>query len=153
MSAATLERLIEAKIATAIAGAVTERQVLAFRTAADAGEVKSQSPSSVEIRIQPRESVGWDSDNITLHGIITVMSAAADDPRGAQLQTDYEAVMGVFDGWDSDDDAAAAALDIAGVFGCDAVMFPPGGDNGYDDATGIWYETIMLDIKGRILRS
>lgn len=152
MSAAALERLIEAKIATAISAAVTDRQIMAFRTAAAAGTVKRQNASSVSIRIAPRECEGWDSDLVTLHAVVIVQAAAADDATGASLQSAFETVMGIFDGWDSDDDAAAAALEIAGLFACDAVMFAPGGDNGYDDATSIWYETIMLDITGRILR-
>ena len=77
-----------------------------------------------------------------------------DDPAGAVvLPSVFEAVTGVIDAWDADDDAAAAALDIASAFRCDAVMFAGGGDCGYDENLKLWYATVMLDIKGCALRA
>ncbi len=150
---AQLERLIEAKIVAALETAVTDRGVIGFWQAAAAGRVKHLAGSLCAVRVTPRESEGWDSRNVTLHVFINVRGAAEDDPTGALVAAASEAAVGVFGAWDTDDDAAAAALDIDNLFRCDAVSFAPGGDCGYDEQVSAWFAMWAVNIKGRVLET
>jgi len=153
MSANAVERLVEAKIVTAIAAAVAPLQVFDFWTAAAAGTEKQRPLSYIDVCVMPRVGVAHNSDAVTLRSFVNIVCAVADDATGAKLPTAFEAVNGVIGAWDSDDDAAAASLDVDGAFRCDAVMFTDGGDCGFDSAAQVWFATIMLEVKGYVLRT
>lgn len=148
---AQLERLLEAQIVTALEAVISDRPVIGFWQAVSDGLVKTVGGSTVAVRMQPRESVGWDARNVTMHLLVNIKGASEDDPTGAAMVAAFEAALGVFGEWDTDDDAAAAALDVTGLFRCDAVMFAPGSDCGWDEASGAWFAVLAIDIKGYVL--
>ena len=150
-TSAQIERLLEAQIVAALADAVTDRPVIGFWQQAPAGQVKATDRTCVEVRVSPRSAEGFESDILTLQVVIAIQAAVEDDPAGAGMPAAYEAVVGVTDAWDADDDAAALALSVDSIFRCDAVM-PAGGDCGFDDAVGAWYVTVQFMVRGCVTR-
>jgi hypothetical protein len=144
---AQIERLTEANIGAAIR-AVTTRHVELFWSPTDEGLSKESARTCFEVRVLPRESEGYSSRQITLRAVLAVIASREDDATGAHMTEMFEALLGIIGGWDKDNDASAAALDIAGVFRCDGVMFGSGGDCGYDEQRASWYATMAVEIVG-----
>lgn len=150
---AQLERLIEGKMLEALSVAVTDRPVIGFWQAVAEGRVKHASGSLCAVRVVPRENEAWDSHQVTLTAFIVLRGAAEDDPTGGLVAAASEAAVGVFGAWDTNDDAAAAGLDIDGLFRCDAVSFAPGGDCGYDEQSASWFVQWAIQVKGCVLEA
>lgn len=150
-TAAQLEQLIEAKITAAISVVITDRTVVGFWTASAAGEPKEINGSSVSVMVSPRETEEYESDIITLHADIRLVGAQEDDACCERFPTAFQNLMSVFQGWDTDDDVLSAAMDVSGVFRCDALLLSNGGAPGWDDGGKYWYVDIGLDIKGCIV--
>lgn len=146
-----LEQLIEAKICAALSAVVTGLPVIGFWQPAAAGTVKDRPRSCIDVTVKPRSCEGWGSDVLNLRAVVSIESANDDDPTGAILSAAVEKTLGVVAAWDTDDDAAAAALNITSIFRCDAVMFAPGGDCGLDDAQGVRFASVMVDIAGCLI--
>jgi hypothetical protein len=144
---AQIERLTEANIGAAIR-AVTTRHVELFWSPTDEGLSKESARTCFEVRVLPRESEGYSSRQITLRAVLSVIASREDDATGAHMTEMFEALLGIIGDWDKDNDASAAALDIAGVFRCDGVMFGSGGDCGYDEQRASWYATMAVEIVG-----
>ena len=144
---AQIERLTEVNIGAAIR-AVTTRHVELFWSPTDEGLSKESARTCFEVRVLPRESEGYSSRQITLRAVLSVIASREDDATGAHMTEMFEALLGIIGGWDKDNDASAAALDIAGVFRCDGVMFGSGGDCGYDEQRASWYATMAVEIVG-----
>jgi hypothetical protein len=150
-SAKQLEQLIEAKITAGISEVITDRTVIGFWTASASGEPKEISGSSVSVMVSPRETEEYESDIITIHADIRLTGAQEDDASCESFPVAFQNLMGVFQGWDTDDDTLSAAMDISGVFRCDALLLSNGGTPGWDDGGKFWYVDIGLDIKGCIV--
>jgi hypothetical protein len=144
---AQIERLTEVNIGAAIR-AVTTRHVELFWSPTDEGLSKESARTCFEVRVLPRESEGYSSRQITLRAVLSVIASREDDATGAHMTEMFEALLEIIGDWDKDNDAASAALDIAGVFRCDGVMFGAGGDCGYDEQRAAWYASIEIEIVG-----
>lgn len=144
---AQIERLTEVNIGAAIR-AVTTRHVELFWSPTDEGLSKESARTCFEVRVLPRESEGYSSRQITLRAVLSVIASREDDATGTHMTEMFEALLGIIGDWDKDNDASAAALDIAGVFRCDGVMFGSGGDCGYDEQRASWYATMAVEIVG-----
>ncbi len=142
---AQIERLTEVNIGAAIRS-VTTRHVELFWSPTDEGLSKESARTCFEVRVLPRESEGYSSRQITLRAVLSVIASREDDATGAHMTEMFEALLGIIG--DKDNDAASAALDIAGVFRCDGVMFGAGGDCGYDEQRTAWYASIEIEIVG-----
>lgn len=147
---AQVERLVEKKIGDAIT-ALTSRPVVLFWNATPEGLTKETARTCYEVRMLPRESVGYSSRQITLKCTVSAVASTEDDATGGHLTEMFEAVMGLIGTWDMDSDAAAEALDIDGVFRCDGVMFASGSDCGYDEQRAAWYVSVEIQIVGCLI--
>ena len=146
-----IEAQVEALIVAACTGVCTDLNVVGFWDAAAEGTVKTNPRSAVSVRITPRANDTWGLPVVTLHASVSVLMDQAEDPTGALMIAAFASLSALLAGWQKDEEAASAALSIADVFRADAVLFADGGDCGYDETTGAWYATIMLDIKGCVL--
>lgn len=144
---AQIERLVENKIGERIASQ-TNRAIILFWSSVPEGLTKESARTCYEVRMLPRESEGYSSRMITLTCVVSVVASTEDDATGRHLTSMVETLMGVIGAWCMDDDEAAAALDIDGVFRCDGVKFAPGGDCGYDEQRASWYATMAVEIVG-----
>lgn len=147
---AQIERLVENKIGEKIA-AQTSRPVISFWSSTPEGLTKETARTCFEVRVLPRESEGYSSRQITLTCAVSVVASTEDDATGHHLTSMVETLMGVIGTWCMDDDAAAAALDIDGVFRCDGVKFATGGDCGYDEQRASWYAMMAVEIVGCLI--
>ena len=145
------ERLVEAVIVAALSEQITDRGVIGFWQSVAEGRTKNAAGSMIAVRVLPRESVGWNFKDIVLRANVVLRGAVESDPRGIAFAAASEAALSVFGEWDTDDDAAAASLDIEDLFRCDAVHFAAGGDCGYDDQARAWFVSWVVEIKGCLL--
>lgn len=147
-----LEALVESAIVAALTPAVTAvaptLSVVGFWQPAAEGNIKVSKRSVIDVKVPPRESETWDHEQVVLRPLVAVQLTAEDDERGALLTAVSAAVLGVLGTWDADDDAAASALSVAGIFRCDAVMFGQGGDCAFDASEKMWFAIFPINIKG-----
>lgn len=145
---ASLEQLIEAKLMAAFAAVVTARPVVGFWQPASSGTEKDRARSCVSVTVKPRSSDGWGSVIRSFQFTVSIEAAQEDDKTGSTIPADYAAIVGVMEGWQSNDNAETATdLTVTG-FTADAFNFSDGGDCGYDATLSVWFATIQGEIKG-----
>lgn len=143
-----VEELIRAAIQTAVGASGT---VTGWRQPSLSGTVKQGLVTGVLVKIAPRSNVAFGSALVSLNCVVDIQVTCDDSANGDLLTTLEAAVFSVLNAWHRSPETMAAALAVAGVFDPGGFIFTEGGDCDFDVSNALWYSTIPVQIKGRII--
>lgn len=144
-----LEKDVELAAITAIREVITDRPVSGFWNPILTDVSATDQKTCVEVTCSPRTG-SWGSGIISLTIDINAQSDIENDVQGTRLATAFKALVGLLATWQANEETAATALSVPGVFRADAVLISGGDKPGADEALEVWFASVSIEVKGVI---